>query len=113
VAAVSEKHPALGTTLAKGVILEKTADKLIITVEGSGLAANMITKNMAVIRSICRELFGRHMAVDLDVVQNQSSKKKKKKKRETLAKHDALSHPLVADALAVFEGKIVDVKIRE
>ncbi len=111
VAAVSKKHPALGPTLAKGTLEKMSDDKMVITVEGNGFAANMINKNMAAIKAICRDLFEKDMNVELSVVQNQNNDKIKKKKEESRAKQDALSHPLVADALEIFDGKIVDVKM--
>jgi phage pi2 protein 07 len=36
---------------------------------------------------------------------------KKKKNRDNELKKKALCHPLVADAVEIFEGKLIDVKI--
>jgi hypothetical protein len=34
-----------------------------------------------------------------------------KKKKDKQLKQKAISHPLVADAIEIFEGKLIDVKI--
>ena len=36
---------------------------------------------------------------------------KKKKNQENELKQKALRHPLVADAVEIFDGKLIDVKI--
>jgi hypothetical protein len=36
---------------------------------------------------------------------------KKKSQNDNLLKQKALSHPLVADAIEIFNGKLIDVKL--
>jgi len=40
-----------------------------------------------------------------------SNNTKNKKKRDNHLKKEALSHPLITDAIEIFNGKAVDVKI--
>lgn len=109
--AVSRKHPAVGPSLAKGSLQSMTGKKMVIEVDGNGFTVKMIQKNMRVVTEICRTLFGADMEVVLDIVQKQGRDRNQKKKKESHARQEALNHPLVADTLEVFKGKIADVKI--
>ena len=108
---VSEKHPSLGPSLTRGRLKRFTGEKMVIEITGNGFTVNMVRKNMEAIKKICRDLFGTGMDVSLEVVQNSNESRLGKKTAESRAKQEALNHPLVADALEIFDGKVVDVKI--
>ena len=70
-------------------------------------------KNKTALKEICTAYFGQTK----DVVLTSSSEPddegpKKKIQHDHLIKQKALSHPLVADAIEIFNGKLIDVKIR-
>jgi hypothetical protein len=67
---------------------------------------------MAVLKKICAEFFEK----DLDVVltchpETDDSSPKKKSQNDNLLKQKALSHPLVADAIEIFNAKLIDIKL--
>ncbi len=45
---------------------------------------------------------------DGTIVENDNQKKKSK---DNQLKQEAFNHPLIADAIEIFDGKIVDVKV--
>jgi len=107
--AVSEKHPSLGPSLGKGSLKSITGDKMVIEITGNDFTVNMIQKNLGGLRKICRDLFGPHMDIDLDIVKIRGEENKKKSS-DAQSKQDALNHPLVVDALEIFDGKVDGVK---
>jgi DNA polymerase-3 subunit gamma/tau len=67
-------------------------------------------KNMVVLQQVCTEVFGHKQDIRLTVSKLPGDHNLKKKKDNQL-KQKALSHPLVADAIEIFDGKLVDVKV--
>jgi DNA polymerase-3 subunit gamma/tau len=111
---IAQKNPALGASLAKCRLKQVTAASIEIEVRANGFTLNMLQreKNMAALKKICREYFGK----DIDVVlachpETDVGNSKKKSQNDNLLKQKALSHPLVADAIEIFNGKLIDVKL--
>jgi len=111
-ARIAESHPSLSATLIRSTLKTIAADRVEIEVAGNGFHHNMIQreKNMEVIRSACRHVLGRPMEVDI-TAGRQANEALKKKKADEQLKTEALGHPLVADTIEIFDGKVVDVRI--
>jgi DNA polymerase-3 subunit gamma/tau len=113
---LSDKSPALVASLTKCVLKKVSGQTLEIEVADNGFNLNMISrgKNMAILNDTCKEFFGKPMEIRLIAKENQESDAGQKKKTALNAlKQEALSHPLVMSAMEIFDGKLVDVKIRE
>ena len=67
-------------------------------------------KNMAVLEQVCMEVLGHKQNIRLNVRKSMGDHNLKKK-RDNQLKQKALSHPLVADAIEIFDGKLIDVKV--
>ena len=109
---VARENPSLAANLAK-CRLKRIADQAIeIEVHGNGFTLNMIQreKNTARLVQICEGILGRRHEIKFTSASNLAYNKLKKKKASRL-KQKALSHPLVADAVEIFNGKLIDVKI--
>jgi len=111
---IAQKNPSLGASLSKCRLKQVTADRIEIDVRANGFTLNMLQreKNMAVLKRICAEFFGK----DIDVVltchsEPDDGSPKKKSQNDNLLKQRALSHPLVADAIEIFNAKLIDVKL--
>ncbi|MBW1896255.1 MAG: hypothetical protein JRI47_04290 [Deltaproteobacteria bacterium] len=107
-------------------LLTKIGDDFIeITVtENSFYAARLRDKkSVEALQSICVQLFKRKMNIKVVESKKKASKAEQPQEsdrakggraesdRERRLKKDALDHPLVIDALDVFRGRVVDVKI--
>ncbi len=105
----SKKHPSLAANLAKCSLKKITGQNLEIEVNGNGYNINTIKrdKNLAVIKEICSKFFGKKMNLIVKV----ENKPKRGGTQNNNLKQKALSHPLVTDAIEIFNGKAVDVKI--
>ncbi|MGD9275401.1 MAG: hypothetical protein PVI65_13595, partial [Desulfobacterales bacterium] len=77
-----------------------------------GFTLSMVqkSKNLDIIRNVCREIFGRAVEIVLDAVAEPSDSAVKKKE-ETQLRNEAMSHPLVAEAVKIFDGEVLGVTI--
>jgi DNA polymerase-3 subunit gamma/tau len=111
---ISKKVPSLGASLT-GCRLKQVADDHIeIEVRDNGFTMNMLQreKNKAALKEVCTAYFGQ--AKDIVLISPSEpvdEHPKKKSQNDHLIKQKALSHPLVADAIEIFNGKLIDIKI--
>ncbi len=109
---IARQNPSLAANLAKCQI-NKPADQILeIEVPGNGFTLTMIQrdKNMVVLKQVCADILGSHHEVQLKAGSSAEDKSQKKKMDNQL-KQKAISHPLVAEAIDIFDGKLIDVKI--
>jgi len=108
---VSQKNPSLAANLLKGRLKNSTERSLEIDVPDNGFTINMIQreKNMVVLQQVCTEMLGHKQNIRLTASKSMGDHNQKKKDNQL--KQKALDHPLVADAIEIFDGKLVDVKV--
>jgi DNA polymerase-3 subunit gamma/tau len=111
---ISERNPSLAANLTKASLKRLAGRRLEIEVNGNGFNVNMIKrkKNLDTIKTVCREFFGKDMEIVISAKEIPADADQKKKSNDIDLKNEALSHPLVAEAIEIFNGQIVDVKIR-
>ena len=109
----SEKHPSLAANLKNSTIKSLSGHRLEIEVNGNDFNINMVrrNKNSAIIKKVCSDFFGKDMEVIIAAQKIQNLENQDKKDHAERLKQEALSHPLVTDAIDIFNGNIVDVKI--
>jgi DNA polymerase-3 subunit gamma/tau len=61
---------------------------------------------------VVSDYFGQEKKITVTGRLISSSHNHEKKDMENRQKQEALNHPLVADAIEIFNGKVIDVKIR-
>jgi DNA polymerase-3 subunit gamma/tau len=111
---IAQKNPSLGASLSRCRLKQVSADHIEIEVCGNGFTLNMLQreKNKAILKKICTAYFGEEKNVVLTTSSEPDDESPKKKfPNDHLLKQKALSHPLVADAMEIFKGKLIDVKI--
>jgi len=109
----SEQYPFLAATLSKCDIKGLTRDGIEIKVNGNDFNRNQILrpKNIAILEKIIRDVLGRSVRIEISKGNSKTPNNQEKRVRENRLKQEALSHPLVAEAVEIFNGKVVDVKI--
>ena len=110
---VSDAAPSMAASLRDATVSRIDGESVEIRVAGNGFAVNMARrpKTLDVLRQVCQEYFGHPMAVTVSGSAEPVESPMAKRGLANQKKQDALGHPLVEDALEVFEGKLVDVKI--
>ena len=109
---IAPKNPSLAVNLAKCRIKTLADSLLEIEVPGNGFTLNMIQreKNLAVLKEVCTDILGSPHKLQFTAYNSIDNKIQKKKDNQL--KQKAIDHPLVADAIEIFDGKLIDVKIR-
>jgi DNA polymerase-3 subunit gamma/tau len=112
IAVIGEQKPSLSAALSRAQLGDVSDRAFTVVMNENGYTANLVRKNRAMIESVCREQTGREIRIDFsgpaaDAKNNAVEKQKIDEVRQTL-----LNHPLVADAVEIFNGKIEEIKIR-
>ena len=109
---ISKNHPSLAANLAKCTLKNLTDQSLEIEVNGNVFNAQMVRrkKNMTILKNICKDFFSKNMKIII-TEKLDSNNTRDKKNRDNQLKKEALSHPLINDAIEIFNGDVVDVKV--
>jgi len=109
---IARQNPSLAASLTKCQIKKPAGQVLEIEVPGNGFTLNMIQrdKNMALLNQVCADILGSRHEVQL-IAGSSAEDTGQKKKKDNQLKQKAISHPLVADAIDIFDGKLIDVKL--
>jgi DNA polymerase-3 subunit gamma/tau len=111
---ISAAHPALGTSLKQGGRVSRLgAHAVEIELQGNGFSRNLVKrrKNREILRQKLCELLGRPVDVSVAAVSDRNAPKARKRQEAEELKKAALRHPLVADAVEIFDGTIVNVEL--
>lgn len=111
---ISEQSPALATYLTDSILKVQADGSLEIEVVGNGFHVNMIKrkKNIDILQKVIAGYFGQRKKLTIIGRLISDSSSQEKREMENKRKQEVLNHPLVADAIEIFNGKLVDVKIR-
>lgn len=109
----SEEYPSLAANLKNSFIKSLSGHRLEIEVNGNDFNINMVrrNKNSTIIKKVCSDFFGKDMEVIVTAKKIQNLEDQDKKNNAERLKQEALCHPLVTDAIDIFNGNVVDVKI--
>ena len=73
---------------------------------------NLVKKNLSMIDAVCREFAGRGIHVDFSSGDMEAMHAISAKQKADDIRQQLLNHPLVADAVEIFNGTIEEIKIR-
>jgi len=112
VAAIGERKPSIAAALGRAKLDDVSDQAFTVVLHENGYTANLVKKNLAMIESVCRERTGRKVNIEYsnDAADEKNGANEKKKADEIRQK--LLNHPLVADAVELFNGKIEEIKIK-
>ena len=111
---IAETNPSLSASLSKCRLKQVTDDRVEIEVHGNGFTVGMLQreKNKIILKKACAQCFGKEKDIALIAKSDSDDTRTLKKNQNDHAlKQKALGHPSVADALEIFNGKLIDVKI--
>jgi DNA polymerase-3 subunit gamma/tau len=110
-ARVVEERPSLAGFLSKASI--KTVQENLVELEifGNEFVLNNIKKHLPFLETIIADQQGQEMKIAVSANIQDAAEKEDNKKKTDLIKTQTLSHPMVAEALDLFDGKVIDVKV--
>jgi DNA polymerase-3 subunit gamma/tau len=85
-------------------------DQIAIEVLDNEFTFKNVNKQLQFLEKVCHDLSGQVIKLDLQYNVGDAAAKEKQKKKSSRLKQKALSHPLVMEALELFDGKVIDVK---
>jgi DNA polymerase III subunit gamma/tau len=108
-----EEYPSLATNLKHSKIKKLADNCLEIEVNGNDFNLTMVRKekNIGIIKKVCSDFFGRAVNVTVRTKKIMDNQQQRKNDRTARLKQEALSHRLVTDAVEIFNGTVVEVKI--
>ncbi len=111
----NQQCKALVPCLEKSVLTKIGEDFLEISIGGNSFFTDRLKekKSMDAIQEVCRQFFERNMQINIVEIEEEAAVEKKINRNDKAVqlRKEALNHPVVMDALEIFNGKIVDVKI--
>jgi DNA polymerase-3 subunit gamma/tau len=112
---ISRSHPSLGANLKKCWLRHADAERVEIIAPANQFVSAMLRreKNLAHLKKICADVFGGRPEVIVTVGDEGGASVEERRDRNQTQVREALNHPVVADAIEIFNGKLVDVKIRQ
>lgn len=110
---VASDHPSLAANLSRCKPTRLADDHIELEVSGNGFHLGMIQRpgNLEVIERVCGEIFAKKMRITVSS-RSEPDEALRKKQLAEKKKEEALNHPLVIDALEIFNGRVVDVKFK-
>jgi DNA polymerase-3 subunit gamma/tau len=111
---LAREQPFLATNLAGSSLISMEGDDLTLELNGNDFNIKTIKKekNLGLLKSACQRFFGRPVNLVLIEKKTQNDVNQKRDEARKL-KEEALNHPLVVEALEIFKGNIIDVKLIE
>ena len=88
----------------------------MVAMTGNGFHLNMVNrpKNREMLETFCTAHFNRPLSVTVTGgAPPENNGQNDKKKRLQQLKQEILAHPLVEDAMDIFDGELMDIKILE
>ena len=104
----------LAGVLAHCRIKAVNAADLVMEVGGNGFHAGLLRKNTEAIEAVCGQVLGRRLKLVLETPpRNRSDDSARQRRRRNAIKQEALGHPLVSEAIELFNGQVMDVRVLE
>lgn len=110
---IAEDHPALASNMATSNAVKLSEKVLDIEMSGNAFTVNRVRrdKSLKILNQIGTAYFGRPLRVNVTARVAQAGNKQGKKDEKNQRKNEAVRHPLVGEAIEIFGGKVVDVKL--
>jgi len=108
---ICDQIPSLAAPLSNSTIKEITDRKIVIKVHDNNFNINLLNRKKDAIVDVLSNLFGKRLHLSIETQINRDNDLNKKIDQTNRLKKEALQHPLVSEAVTIFNGKVVDVKI--
>ena len=110
---VAAIQPSLASTLKRCCLKHAGSERVEIVAAGNSFAGATLKrdKHMTILRKACAEIFGGAPDVVVAAGEACSATTHERRDRDQARVKETLNHPVVAEAIEIFDGKLVDVTI--
>jgi len=112
VAVIAERKPSVAAALSRAKPAAATGQEITLALTGNDYSVNMVKKHVAMIESVCLEQTGRRVHFDFCGDDGNEKNAVEEKMKVDEIRKELLNHPLVADAVEIFNGKIEEIKVK-
>ncbi|MGE5255034.1 MAG: DNA polymerase III subunit gamma/tau [Hyphomicrobiales bacterium] len=112
---IAVSQPSLAAKLKRCCLKRGGAEQVEIATSGNSFIDSTLRrdKHMAILKKACAEVFGGSPEVTVAIGDECSMTTDERRDRYQARIKETLNHPLVADAIEIFDGKLVDVKVSQ
>lgn len=108
---ISDKKPSLAGFLSKCTLNTKEDGVFELQINGNEFTYKNVVKHQQAIKDQCEALLGKPVHIELVANFKDSAAKKEEKKKNSHLKQKAINHPLVMEAIELFDGRVIDIKL--
>ena len=108
---VAEQKPSLAGFLAQCNLRTGDDDRAVLQVKGNAFTLKSVQKHIDYLTQISSEIAGRPVALEIEANIEDAAARQEQKEMSGRIKNEAMGHPLLMEALEVFDGRIVDIKV--
>jgi DNA polymerase-3 subunit gamma/tau len=112
---IAASQPSLAATLKRCCLKRGEAERVEIVARGNSFVGSTLRRerHMALLKKVCAEVFGGNPEVVVTAGDECSLSASERRGRHQEQVRETLNHPVVADAIEIFNGKLVDVKVSQ
>jgi len=110
--AVAQRSSPLGAALSGADFIMAPDGVLVISIPGNGFQVKMVQrkKNMTLLADVISQAAGKKLNIQIRSKASESaSPPGVRKENDKQVRKEALNHPIVAEVLEIFNGRITDV----
>jgi DNA polymerase III subunit gamma/tau len=110
---IARQQPSLVANLKKCSLRGAGSERLEIVPPANHYASGMLRrdKHVALLKKVCADVFGGAVDIVIAAGGECGMNPHEKRERNHTLMQQTLNHPLIADAIEIFNGKLVDVQI--
>ena len=112
IAVLRETKPSIAATLARAQLASTSPEEFSVVMRDAEYSMNLVKKNLSLVESLCRQHAHRGLRIDFATDAAEEGPAAAAKQQADDIRRELLNHPLVADAVDIFNGKIEEIKIR-
>ncbi|HSO18412.1 MAG TPA: hypothetical protein VLT88_03080, partial [Desulfosarcina sp.] len=112
IAVIAKGKPSIAAALSRSTLVDVSEAAFTVCVRDNDYSVNLLKKHLRMIESACRDHGGRKIRIDFSGEDAGEGDAAAAKRRADDLRQKLLNHPLVADAVDLFNGKIEEINIK-
>jgi DNA polymerase III subunit gamma/tau len=109
---IGDAKPSIAAALSRAQLISASSEKFVVALNDNEYTLNLVRKHLAIVEGVCREQAQREIEIQFDGDKKDATQATAVKQKANDLRQQLLNHPLVADAVDIFNGKIEDIKIK-
>ena len=110
-AQLAEQKPSLAGFLAQCSLRPIDDHRATLEVKGNAFTLKSVKKHMDYLERISSDIAGRPIELQIEANMEDAAARQEQKEMSGRLKQEAMSHPLLMEALDLFDGRVVDIKV--